>query len=138
MSSGRDGVRIEGLAELRGKLKALESAAPKELAKELKRITVKLVPKVRARMPQRTGRAARSVRPSSSQRGAAIAVGSTRAPYAPWLDFGGSTKRWPSGAISRPFVRTGRYLFPVVEENRDEITRDAERVIADLTRRYGL
>lgn len=132
----RDPIRIVGIEQLRKDLRGISKEAPKELAAEFKKIAAKLVPIIRARMPRRTGRAARNVRPRNSQRGVEISLGSSRVPYTPWLDFGGSTKRWPNGEISRPFVKKGRYAVPTVEDNRDEITADAEQAIERVFRRY--
>lgn len=58
----------------------------------------------RGRVPHRSGRLAASIGVSSERSGAAL---SASAPYAGWIDYGGTR--------GRPYVPQGRYLGPAME-----------------------
>ena len=76
--------------------------------------------RVAGRVPRRTGRMAGSL--SSSSVDAGVAVGySGSAVYAGWVDFGGGRYR------ARPYVGSGRYLYPVALEPGATLTNAAER-----------
>ena len=68
----------------------------------------------RAAFPQsntdHAGRLAGDVRVTASRSGAAVRVGRSTIRYAPWVEFGG--RRHLPHESARPFVSTGRYLFP--------------------------
>jgi hypothetical protein len=64
----------------------------------------------RAAFPHASGTLAGDVRVTASRSGAAVRVGRKNIPYAGWIEFGGTRKR--PHASARPFVKTGRYLFP--------------------------
>lgn len=55
------------------------------------------------------GALAGSVRPSAYRSGAAVRMGSKKAPFAGWMEFGGTRLR--PNKSSRPFFANGRYLF---------------------------
>jgi hypothetical protein len=60
------------------------------------------------------GQLAGDVRITSSRSGAAVRMGRAGVPYAGPVDFGG----YPAG---RPFVSTGRYLYPAAEALADPV-----------------
>lgn len=62
----------------------------------------------RSSRTHRPGALAASARATGYRSGAAARMGSTKVPYAGWVEFGGSR---PDGS-RRPFVQQGRYLFP--------------------------
>ena len=74
------------------------------------------------------GQLAGSVRASRIRTGGTVRMGSKRVPYAGWVDFGGTRKR--PHLSSRPFVRTGRYLYPAA---RDLASQAAEHYAQALT-----
>jgi hypothetical protein len=91
----------------------------------------------RPRFPRKSGRAAASLKARSSQRMARVGLGGKRAPYAPWLDFGGQgrIKGRPS---PRPFIKDGRYVYAGLRERRARITEILEQAIGDVARDAGL
>lgn len=89
----------------------------------------------RPRVPSRSGRARASLKVRSSQTEARIAAGGARAPYYPWLDFGGAVGRGKS--VKRPFYTEGRYIYPGLRQNRDEITQAMADAIDELLRGAG-
>jgi hypothetical protein len=63
-------------------------------------------------------------------------MGGSRAPYAPWLDFGGQG-RVPGRPGPRPFIREGRYVYKGLAVHRDEITERMSVAFSDLARQAG-
>ena len=80
----------------------------------------------RAALPQRSGTLAGTVRSSGTRTGATVRVGTARADYAGWIDFGGTRHR-PHDS-TRPYVKDGRYLFPAARglaERSEQLYSDA-------------
>ncbi len=82
-------IEVKGVSELVRAFKKVDSDIPAGFRKEMLVIATNIVGQVQQQVPWKTGKAARSVRPRASQRGAGIAFGGSSAPYYPWLDFGG-------------------------------------------------
>ena len=68
----------------------------------------------RAALPHVSGRLAGDVRVTASRSGAAVRMGRKSLPYAGWVEFGG--KRHRPHESQRPFIKTGRYLFPAARQ----------------------
>lgn len=130
-------------------LKAIDKDQAKELRNGLRRIAKQITDEIRPKVPRgKTGRARRSVKPRASEGGAGVAFGGKTAPYYPWLDFGGTVGRGHrrgapySGSIERtykgPPYGSGRYVYPTIEANLEEIKEAADDVIVTLVRRNGL
>lgn len=133
-------VRVDGLKELRRALGRIDPSLQKTLRGRLKTIGDKVAGQVRARMPRRSGRAAGSVKSGVSGNSAYVQGGRKAVPYVGWLEYGGVLK--PIGGrrntISRPVARRGRYMYPVIDEMRPEITRDAVAAFEETKRELGL
>lgn len=132
-----DPIRIDGLKEFQRALKDMDRQLPKQIRLILNDATALVIDWARPRIPTATGRAKASVKARSSQREARVAIGGNRAPYMPWLDFGGQGKA-PGRPPARPFIRKGRYLYPGLEATRDEVTEKMSAGLADLGRSAGL
>lgn len=142
------GVDVRGLREVGAALRKVDKDLPKQIRVELQPIAAEVAAAVRAKVPRRTGKAQASVRPRSSQRGAAVAVGGQAAPYYPWLDWGGSTGPGHrpgvagSGAVKRPWLGKpggdGRYLYPAIAEKSDDIEKAAEAAVVNVAKRAQL
>lgn len=130
-------IRITGLKEFQKSLRSMDSGLPKLLRLAFNEATAVVIDWAVPRIPRKTGRAAASVKARSSQREARVAIGGRRAPWMPWLDFGGQGKR-PGRPAPRPFIRKGRYLYAGLDATHDDVTKIMERGIADLARRAGL
>lgn len=128
-------VAIQGLSELKSALRELEGKVPKELAAGMKAIALEIVPKVQAKMPFRLGNARKAVKASGTQRGASIKIGGDKALYGPWLDFGGAVGRRKS--IKRPFIQTGRYLYPTIAEEHGATIKAVDKLVEELATRAG-
>lgn len=120
-------------------LAAIEPNLQKELAGELKDVAETVAVRVRARMPSRTGRARSSVKSGANRTGAYVQEGRKAVPYVPWLDFGGVLK--PVGGrhntIRRDRVKGGRYLYPEINRQQDEVERGAQDAVQSALRKAG-
>lgn len=113
-------VRIEGLRELQASLKALDGESQKQLRVALNDVAEAVVRVARGRVPTRTGAARGSIKVASSQREARVQAGGRKAPYFPWLDYGG--KVGVNKSVTRPWQKHGRYLYPAYWSQHDLIT----------------
>lgn len=137
-------VKVSGIREAARAFRKVDKDIPKQLRTEFLPIARDVVSGIQSKAPRgKTGRARASVKPRSSQRGAAVAVGGNAAPYYPWLDFGGSTGKghkpgrpW-SGSVKREMPPKGRYLYPTIEEQRAKIERAAEDAVVNVARLNG-
>jgi hypothetical protein len=140
-------VEVRGIREVQSAFRKVDKELPKALRPEFLDIARTVVGQVQQRVPWRTGRAARSVKARASQRGAGIAFGGSAAPYFPWLDFGGTTGKGHkpgqrySGSVTRPWMGRpgdGRYVYPTIADNREEIEKAAEDAVVKVARAAGL
>jgi hypothetical protein len=125
-------IKLRGIKEFQRALKAMDADLPKEIRVVLNGATELVLAYAQPRFPRDTGRAAGSLKARSSQREARIALGGTRAPYAPGLDFGGNAPQFPD---YRP---GGRYVYRGLEVERDEITKRMEEGLHALAAGAGL
>jgi hypothetical protein len=130
-------VEITGLREFQRALKDAESGLPKMLRVVLNDAANVLIDYARPKIPSKSGRARASLKPRSSQRAVRIAVGGTKAPYYPWLDFGGQGKTH-NRPPPRPFIKAGRYLYPGLSAKHEEITAKMSDGLTELARSAGL
>jgi hypothetical protein len=129
-------VEVTGLKEFRASLKEMDAGLPKKIRVALNSASELVIDYAKPKVPQRSGRARGSLKVRSSQLEARIAAGGTRAPYYPFLDFGGSVGRGKS--VKRPFYTEGRYIYPGLRENRAKITDQMSVALSDLARESGL
>jgi hypothetical protein len=131
-----EAIKISGLREFQAGLRKMSADLPKQLRLVFNDAAALVVDYATPRVPARTGRARGSIKVRSSQRLARIAVGGRRAPYYPWLDFGGRTG--PRKSVVRPFRTEGRYIYPGLAANREEITDVMNRGLVELARGAGV
>lgn len=129
-------IEISGLREFQASLRRMDADLPKQLRIALNKASDLVIEKARPLIPVRSGRAANSLKARSSQREASIAAGGKRAPYYPWLDFGGRVGRHKS--VARPFFKEGRYIYPSLRRSRPEIEATLEKAIRSLAHDAGL
>lgn len=135
-SSGGSKITITGLKEFQASLRKMDADLPKQLRIALNRASEVVIDKARPEVPSKSGAARASMKVRSSQREARIAAGGRKAPYYPWLDFGGHVGQ--HGKTSRPFYKEGRYIYPALRKNRDQITQIMVTALSDLARDAGL
>jgi hypothetical protein len=136
-------IEVRGIREFQKAIKQVDAELPKKLKEGFKNIATTVADEAKTKVPRKSGKAAGSIRPRSSQKGAGIAFGGSAAPYYPWLDFGGSTgrghqpKQSGSGAIKRPFMKEGRFIYPTIRAKNAYITDTVDEVIKDLSEEAG-
>ena len=141
-------VEVRGLRDLSKAFGQMDTGLRQELKSRMKAVAESVVRVAQGKIARRSGKAASSIKARAGLSGSAsIAFGGTKAPYMPWLDFGGSTGRghvpgvaW-SGAIKRdwrgnPFGE-GRYIYPSIRQERPEIERTVEEAIKLVAQRAG-
>jgi hypothetical protein len=131
--------RIEtaGLVQFQKALRQIDTDLPKQLRIVLNDAAGIIVDYTKAHIEVKSGRARGSVRAQSSQRKAAVAIGGARAPYVPWLDFGGEGRRRGRPA-ARPFIREGRYVYKGLRIHNQDITDLLAKGLTDLAAAAGL
>lgn len=131
-----DLIEIKGLAEFQRSLREVNPILAKKLEDELTAIAEKVAVDARKRVPSNSGRARSSLVAGSGPEGPLVVGGGERAPYYGWLDFGRRLPRYGGSRRDGPWLRTGkgptdgRYIFPAVEANRDEILTAASDAFA--------
>jgi hypothetical protein len=134
-----EGLKVEvgGLAQLNKGLRALDSAAPKELRLALNSAAELLVDTAKPKVPSVSGAARRSMVARSTRTSARIKVGGDKAPHFPWLDFGGQG-RVAGRPAERQFFGEGRYVYPTLREIRPRIERQLQESLTAVVRNAGL
>lgn len=112
-----EAIKIEGLNEFVRNLKKLNSDLPKAVRKAFNDAANVVVEDARPGIPKRSGKAQASVRAASTQTAARVKGGGNKAPYYPWLDFGGRVGRRKS--VKRAFLKEGRFIYDAYFRNRD-------------------
>jgi hypothetical protein len=124
--SGDFTVRMDGMKELRQVIRTTKDKGLRRAITKANRATGAVVADdARSNAPERSGRLARSVKPTSSQREAQVKAGTAKTvPYAGPIHFG-----WPARGI-----RAQEFLFaaarrqrPVVEQTYREALEEALR-----------
>lgn len=86
--------------------------------------------------PARAGHVRSTLKVASSGVSVRVAYGSSRFPYAGWLDFGGRVGRHNS--VKRPYVREGRYVWRSYAELQPRVQRVLRAGLEDLARSSGV
>jgi len=129
-------IKVEGLAQFQRSIKKLDGDLPKVLRIALNGVAGIVVDAARAKVPRRTGRAAASLKAISTQSKARVQSGGRKAPYMPWLDFGGRVGR--NRSVVRPFRKEGRYVWKALGDNRDQVTAALTEALVGVARQAGL
>lgn len=127
-----DPIRIQGLSEFRRNLRAMDQGLPRALRLAGNEAANIVVDSARPTVPTRSGKAAASIKARSSQLATRVSGGGARAPYFPWLDYGGKVGR--DNTASRPWEPDGRYIYPAYRREKvrvEETLNAALRRIAD-------
>ncbi len=132
----RETVRITGLREFQRALKQMDAGLPKQMRVAFNKASQLVIDYAKPRVPSRSGKARGSLKVRSTQRQARVAAGGRAAPYYPWLDFGGRVG--PGKSVRRQFRTEGRYVYPGLRDNRDEITEVMSDALTQLARDAGL
>lgn len=129
-------ITVRGLKEFSKALRKLDAEAAKGIRLVNNEAAEIVVAKARPRIKRVTGRAAGSLKLRSTRTLVRISAGGPRAPYYPWLDWGGRTGIRRS--VVRPFLKQGRYIYPALHESRAEVQSAMERGLTRIARQAGL
>lgn len=130
-------IKIEGLREFQKSLRQMGADLPKQIRTVFNAAAGIIVDYAQAHIEVKSGRARASVKARSSQRLAQVAIGGSRAPYVPWLDFGGEGRvRGRPG--KREFIKEGRYVYRGLRLHGDDITDLMAQGVVDLATSAGL
>lgn len=131
-------IRIEGLSEFVRNLRKLDRDLPKALRIAMNDAARLVVDDARPHVPRRSGKAAGSIRVASTPTAVRVKAGGAKAPYYPWLDYGGRVGR--RKATRRAFFKEGRYLYPAYFRKRDsgQIQAALQRALLGVTRQAGI
>lgn len=135
MTTGK--IEVTGLREFQRALKQMDIGLPKRIRLVLNEAGQIIVDYDKAHMPRVSGRAVGSVKLRSTQRLAQLAIGGSKAAYAPWLDFGGEG-RVKGRPGKRPFIKEGRYTYVGLRVHRQEITDIMTAGLTALAAEAGL
>lgn len=130
-------IAVTGLNALNRGLRALDTEAPKQLRVALNSAAQLLIDEARPEVPADTGAARRSMVARSTRTTARVAVGGKRAPYFPWLDFGGQG-RVKGRPAPRDFYPDGRYIYPTLARIRPRIERQLGEALSAVVAGAGL
>ena len=123
-------IQVRGIQDLQKALRSINKDLPKQLAAGLAEASEIVLNAARPLVPHVSGDAQASMKVRKQQRGATIAVGGTKAPYYPWLDFGGAVGRGKS--VKREFIKQGRYIYPTLKDKRPEVEAKVDEVLKRL------
>jgi hypothetical protein len=129
-------IKITGLAEFNRNLKKLDSDLPKALRMAHNEAAQLIVNWAEPRVPRKTGRAAGTLKARSTRTESRVQGGSKRAPYYPFLEFGGKVGR--KGSVRRPFIREGRYIYPALSANYDKFADLLTEKLIEVAKAAGV
>ncbi len=140
----RPQIKMVGLVELRTAMRKAEAGSQKHLQVHFKEVATIVASAIAGKVTAGpTGRAAASVRARATATSASVVAGGPKAPYFPWLDFGGSVGRghrpgeaW-SGAVKRYNPKGGIWIYPTIAEMTGVIEHAASEGIGDALAEAG-
>lgn len=135
MASGNVEIDIKGIKELQRAFSKMDGEMKSALKRAFLPIAQRVASAVQGKVPRQSGKAAGSIKAKASNYGASIAFGGSQAEYYPWLDFGGAVGR--NDSIKRPFIPEGRYVYPTIADEGDELEHEVDEAIRRLAESAG-
>lgn len=131
-------VKVKGLREFSRAVAAADKGLKKEIRLALNEAADLVVSESKPVFPVLTGRAANTIRAASTQKASRVRLGGAKAPYGPWLEFGGKVGK--SNSIQRRYVREGRYVYEKYRRLRDsgEFQQAMTGALVELGDKAGL
>lgn len=123
-------VRVDGLADLRRSLRAIDRELPKELRVVIKGAAEVIAAEARVRAPKRTGKLAGSIKATTS---GASGIVRSRLPYANVQNWGGTIR--PRGAPTH--IKGRHFVDGALDAKREAAAQALARGMDDLLRRQG-
>jgi hypothetical protein len=131
-----DIVQVHGLKEFNRRLRVMGGELPKAVRVAFNTAADIVVEDARPRIPEVSGDAKSSVRVASTRTSARVRGGGSKAPYYPWLDFGGNAGRGRS--LHRPFLPDGRYIYASFRMKRPEFLAAMVKGLKAIAHKAGL
>lgn len=131
-----EAIKIEGLNQFVRSVKKLDADVPKTLRVAFNNAAEIVVETARPQVPTRTGRGKASIRARSVRTAVRVVEGGAKAPYMPWLDFGGRTGK--NKSVVRPFLKEGRYVWWAFAQRKKDVLKAASEAIRDAAESAGL
>ena len=131
-----EAIKIDGLSTFVKNLKKLDSDLPKALRVAFNAAADVVVQDARVGIPTKSGKAKASVKAKSTQTASRVVGGGNRAPYYPWLDFGGRVGRRHS--VKRPFITHGRYIYNAYFDNQAKYAELLEKALLEAVQSAGV
>lgn len=126
-------VEIDGLREIMRDLKRLDPAVNKALRGRLRNAVKKVIDDAQRRAPKKSGKLARMIKPSVTNKGAALA---SKAPHARIHEFGG--RHMVFGHKDRwVFQPAQPHIFPAARAGREEVRQESLAALDDAMREVG-
>lgn len=140
--AGAAGIGVVGLQEVRGSLAKLGTEWPAQLRRLNKTVADIVAQEARSLAPERTGALRRSITSRAEQKSASVKGGGARVPYFGFIDFGnrvhGGHGVGRSDSQPRPFIKSGRIIYPALEAKRTAVLEAYEEGMAHLIDGAGL
>lgn len=136
-----DAIQIRGLAEFKAVVRAMDANTPKQMKNALNGVAKIVVVGARVRTPVKSGRLRGSIRAASTPTRAQIRMGSGTVRYAGFIDYGG--KAGPRANTQghqvrgRPFIRTGRIMYPAFIQQRPLIEAELRKALIAVATTSG-
>jgi hypothetical protein len=131
-----DPIDVDSFDDLTAALQRYASATPERIDRLLGNAAVQVADDARPLIPRGpTGAARASLGVRTGPGPASVGGGGSRAPYYPWLEFGGAVGR--NESVRRPLVPGGRYIWPAWAKNRTDVLTAMERGLAQLATESG-
>jgi phage gpG-like protein len=126
-------VEIEGLNEFLRDLKKFEPAVSKGFRRRIKGVVEKVAQDARSRAPKRSGKLAKMIRPSVTNKGASLL---SKAPHAKLFEFGGRHPVY--GHRDRWVFQPARpHIFPAVRANEGFVNSEMLAALDDAISEIG-
>ncbi|HEV2784699.1 MAG TPA: hypothetical protein VGX25_35390 [Actinophytocola sp.] len=136
MAIANDPIKVDGLTEFVRALKRIEGTHPKAMRLAFNETGKIIVSWAQPRVARKSGRAARSIRATSTPQHGKVSGYGARVPYGPWLDFGGRVGKKRS--VRREFIPSGRYIYPGYAANVDQIEDELLGQLVAVVEQAGL
>lgn len=129
-------IEVEGLRETVRDLKKVgDDTIPAKIREANLEAAEIVAADARNRAPVRTGALRGTIRATGQQSAGVVREGSSRVPYAGFIDYGGTIT--PKGApVRREYRSGGRIVYPALQAKRNTIIEIYEKRLQEATRDY--
>lgn len=132
-SGGGIKVEIEGINEFLRDLKKFEPEVSKGFRRRIKTVVEKVAKDARSRAPKRSGKLAKMIRPSVTNKGATL---QSKAPHAKIMEFGGRHPVY-GNRNNWVFQPARPHIFPAVRENEQFVKSEMLAALDDAISEIG-